>query len=411
MDQYLQRVVNGILKADLVSDVSDAARLLDRSVEIAVNKDRATEDDLWPAIWALSAALERQFTGTISIDAGLNEALPSPAQLSSRCIFGKNPNPWLTIYLGRSPANTSEIGLHLLGDARNQKISYATLVEGSDSASPEACVAIAGYLGFAALALAANVPPFRDDIALHSMDLPLSEQKSAPKCSGLAFLGLGHLGQAFLSLLYFRARRGLDPGRIFLLDGGNFEVGNWNTQILVEADSHWIGASKAEYLEQRLRSWGFEVSAETFRIGWSWKADVDGPKVAVLGFDNFEARRIAMAAGYSWLIEAGLGDSFVRPKFTWHSIPPDRELAKRLFSDEPSQQRASGRFRNELESKPGCGHLHFDQVQASAPSMGLVASSFAWSELFNLSDGRRDVISGAGTLWSPILPVLRSVIS
>jgi len=33
--------------------------------------------------------------------------------------------------------------------------------------SPEACFAIAGYLSFAALALAENVPPFRDEFALH----------------------------------------------------------------------------------------------------------------------------------------------------------------------------------------------------------------------------------------------------
>jgi hypothetical protein len=42
---------------------------------------------------------------------------------------------------------------------------------------------------------------------------------------------------------------------------------------------------------------------------------------------------MARGAGYSWVIEAGLGDSLIEPKLTWHSIPGNKGRGKKLFPE------------------------------------------------------------------------------
>jgi hypothetical protein len=202
----------------------------------------------------------------------------------------------------------------------------------------------------------------------------------------LAFLGLGHLGQAYLSLLYFQRRRVAIPAKITLLDGGTFEDGNWHTQVLIEEDSKWLGVPKATYLSERLIGWGFSPVPDQVTLSWGWRARSARSLTAILGFDNFPARRIAAAAGYSWLIEAGLGDSFLQPRLTWHSIPSDSRLASRLFPDredlEPARPRNA--FEDDLRSRSGCGW--FRQLDL-APFDDLI-----WPHLFSAVLGKNSFI-------------------
>lgn len=91
MESYEHRVVNGLLKAGAVAEPEQAISVLQRDFRIISPPSRAAEDDLWPAIWALAAVLERQFAGTIYVDAGLTGPLRQPAQLGSRCRFDAPP--------------------------------------------------------------------------------------------------------------------------------------------------------------------------------------------------------------------------------------------------------------------------------------------------------------------------------
>jgi hypothetical protein len=410
MEACEQRIINGMLKAGLTAGSDEAIRLLDRDVEVIGSPARVTESDLWPAVWALCSALERQFTGRIHINVGLRGPLGQPARLGSRCVFeaAGAEVACLRIFLGCAPPLGE--GQALVGDARGSEVRYGSLASGGDSATPESCFALAGYLGFAALAISVGIPAFREGLACTAMTLPSVIDVPVSGLGDLAFLGLGHLGQAYLSLLYFQRRRVAIPAKITLLDGGTFEDGNWHTQVLIEEDSKWLGVPKATYLSERLIGWGFSPVPDQVTLSWGWRARSARSLTAILGFDNFPARRIAAAAGYSWLIEAGLGDSFLQPRLTWHSIPSDSRLASRLFPDredlEPARPRNA--FEDDLRSRSGCGYLTFNQVQASAPAMGLLASAFVWSELL-LRDatGSDEPIDGASVLWSPILPYLR----
>lgn len=246
------------------------------------------------------------------------------------------------------------------------------------------CFALAGYLGFAALAEAARIPPYRREFARPCISLPYRSATAPQLPDQLDFVGLGHLGEAYLSLLFFILPRLKQVPRLSLIDKGAFEEPNWATQILIEKESDWIGANKAEYLECRARQWGCVAESRVTELAWGWQARPAGSRVAVLGLDKFEPRRIAMSGGYEWVFDAGLGDSFLQPRISWHSLRADKGLAARVFADDDTPRAAQGgprsAFLDRLRNTPGgCGILTYESVQASAPSLGLVAAALTWS--------------------------------
>src|SRR5438876_5931756 len=113
MAWWEDRIYNGLAKAGGGSLTQrDVERMLAHDITIYADPRRAIEDDLWPGIWALSATLSRQFTGTIYLATGLNKPLPAPGPLSSRCVFtDRPPSCRLTIGLGEAPVVGSDVSL------------------------------------------------------------------------------------------------------------------------------------------------------------------------------------------------------------------------------------------------------------------------------------------------------------
>jgi hypothetical protein len=398
-----------LLKAGVVEVPEQAASVLARDVEIIVRPERATDEDLWPAIWALATVLERQFSGMVYIRAGLSGPLRQPSRLGSRCRFGTAPAERGSIQICLGGGQESDA---LRGDARGASISFGTVLESSGPANPLSCFALAGYLGFAALASAARIPGYREQFAVQQISLPFQQTRISDFPSQrIDFVGLGHLGQAYLALLFFLLPHLSHGPRIQLIDKGSFEDPNWATQILIDKQDLWIGAEKAEYLKQRARSWGLEAESEVKEINWGWRPQRPESGVVILGLDRFEPRRMAIAAGYSWVIDAGLGDSFLRPRISYHSFAANNQIARRIFPDDEAPvvpTKPGTPFLKRLQNKNGgCGLLTYESTQASAPSMGLVASALTWSEALLYLSGVQEQVRGAATIWSPILPYLR----
>ena len=411
MELYENRIINGLLKARAVDAPEEATQLLSRDIEIVAEPSRATEGDLWPAIWSLAATLERQFSGAIHIHAGLSGPLSQPARLGARCSFGTHAGPdAIFIHLGLAAPPKRGI---LCGDARGGMIAYGSTIDSLAPATPIDCFALSGYLGFAALAHAVGIPSYRQEFATPQLTLPfnLAGLQNLEETE-LDFVGLGQLGQAFIALLFFVGRANEEIPRIYLVDKDHFEKPNWSTQILIEPDSEWMGVPKAEYLRHRTESWGRHVHSDITEITWGWRRPSDRAGVGILGLDKFEVRRMAIAGEYSWIFDAGLGNSFIQPRVSWHSIPADNSLAKALFPNDnpvPTMRDVATPFLDELRNTPGaCGLLTFEQTQASAPCMGLAAAAFLWSEVSRYLAGAKDHVQGTATLWSPILPPLRS---
>jgi hypothetical protein len=413
MELYEHRILNGVLKdVEAVQTPEAAQALLKQDVEVYVEPSRTGQDDLWPCVWALSAALSKQFCGNVFIRSDSCECRTGPPKSSSRIVYSRGSSPArLRIGIGAPPPNDDRA---LWGDARGNRISLGRPLDRHlAQAHPISCFSLAGYLGFALLASAVGIPPFQHELAKAELRLPfVGNEPTRFPSDGIAFLGLGQLGQAYLALLFFLTRTSKAPA-VLLLDKDEFEAPNYSTQILLSEDANWDGAPKSQYLDQLVRTWGWNGTPEFRKLTWGFKKSPSHPRLAFLGFDRFEPRRIAIESGFEWLVEAGIGRSFAKPRATWHSLPPDRGLASRIFPQDADVNPEPGviekQFYEDLRQTPGeCGWVTFNDVRASAPSMGLVAAAYAWAEMLQVLDGKRIPTAGTCYLWSPLLPFCRT---
>jgi len=406
MEAYEDRVINGILKSGL--DLSTPAQVrsrLNRDFNVVVDSQRLEE--LWPCVWSLASVLQRQFGGAIYINAGLDGPLPGPGTLGSRVVFNRSAPPAaFTIGIGIDVPNTVAF-VH--GDVRGSQLTYGRVLHAGGNAHPVACFALAGYLGYTILGKLAGLPPYHESFTTNFLDLsfPTAWPPSLPE--SMAFIGLGQLGQAYLTLLYF-----LDPCRIVslqLLDKDLFEPANRTTQILLPETSEWEGKPKATYLADKFVRLGWNANGERRTINWGWTKPETHGHLALLGLDKFDPRRMVTSAGYEWLFEAGVGTSFVAPRITWHSFPGQPAYGRLFPSDVDTSEPPppSTEFENDLkQSTPGgCGWVTYNNISASAPAMGVLASAYLWAEILRYLSGSNQPVGGMARLWSPLLPFNR----
>jgi hypothetical protein len=410
MQSYEHRIVNGLLRELPGVATPEAAQgLLSRNVEVRVGDRAANADDLWPCVWALTVALSKQFTGTIFLNLPSAKKVASPAQFNERVVLGA-PGSVEAIRIGVG-VETSESGLDLYGDSRGNRVSFGRLLdEVYGLGTPIGCFALAGYLGFAALAHAVGIPTFAEEYVGDDLQLPFDA--SAPlelPTDGIAILGLGQLGQAYLALLFFLLQKIQGAPRVFLVDKDRFESPNEATQILLETGRLWCGAEKTEYLRDVVQSWCVDAKSRNVELDWTFKRGDDIPRIALLGFDNFEARRIAVNAGFDWIVEGGVGTSLTKPRVTWHSFLPSKELGNRLFPESPENREvAEKEFFESLRRTPGqCGWFSFKNVNASAPAMGLAAAAYVWAETHSVFAAAKQDVRGMAFLWPALLPFRR----
>jgi hypothetical protein len=414
MEISTNRTINGLLKGfrGAKSPEEFMARL-SCDVEIVAHVDRATLEDLWPAIWALAAVLERQLFGHIYIRCGLASSLPAPAALGSRCLFTNKPESVaLSILIGTSVSAGGKPAL--IGDARQGQIAVGNLLsERSSPPLPIECFLLAGYLGFSVLATLADIPAHRIELASSQLvvgyNAALLKQRIADM-RGYTCVGLGQLGQAFLALLFFLRNGNMSGLKFILIDRDIFEIDNGRTQVLLAENSQWLNNDKVQVISEITRSWGVtNVVARKQEIQWGWNKSVDDPNIALVGLDDFNVRRIVLAAGFDRLIEAGVGTDLLRPRISWHAIPGSYKFGRRLFPDAKLQEKplVVGDWVEELKQSPGaCGWVRFQDISATAPCMGIAASAFALSELgYDIT-----ATQGRATLWSPCLPILRETL-
>ena len=414
MESYEHRIVNGLLRElPEVATPEVAQELLSRNVEICIGERGKDPDDLWPCVWALAVALSKQFTGTVFLNFASADKMSSPAGFSDRVVLTE-PHSSEVIRIGVG-VGAGEGPFDLSGDTRGNRVSFSCLLdEGHGAANPIGCFALAGYLGFAALARAVGFPTFAEEYLGNMLELPFdaSAAMELPR-DGIAFLGLGQLGQAYLALLFFLTRKCHGQPRVFLLDKDRFEPANEPTQMLLEAGKPWLGLEKPEYLEMLVRRWGLQVTSQSRPLDWTFKRAEGVPSLALLGFDNFEARRIALNGGFDWIVEGGIGTSLTKPRVTWHSLVPSKELGRRLFAGSAEiREFANKEFFETLKRTPGqCGWFSFRNVDASAPTMGLVAAAYVWAETKSVCDGGRHEVRGMAYIWPSVLPFRREVLS
>lgn len=146
----------------------------------------------------------------------------------------------------------------------------------------------------------------------------------------LWFLGLGHLGQAFLwnfSLLPFQSPEKVS---IMLQDDDYISKANYSAGLLTSLED--VRKRKTTVARNWLSQFGFNTHITERRFDNNTVRAGEEPYIAVCGFDNGPSRRRLENAGFDLVIEAGLGgqlDNF--DDILIHGFPSVHHRAEKLW--------------------------------------------------------------------------------
>ena len=217
-----------------------------------------------------------------------------------------------------------------------------------------------------------------------------TEPRLAYLPSRLWLIGLGNLGQAFAWLLAALPYVDAAKVQLVLQDVDRIAASNDSTSLL--SFTRDIGRRKGRVVADWLEARGFETFIEERRFGELTRRSPEEPSVALCGVDNALARSVLEDAGFSTIIEAGLGagpEAF--RSIAMHTFPGMRS-AKDLWS------RQVGGSSNSFENMPAyqslkdagmdsCGLTQLASRTVGVPFVGVIAGSLVISELLRRLHG------------------------
>ncbi len=121
----------------------------------------------------------------------------------------------------------------------------------------------------------------------------------------LWMLGLGNLGQANLWILGLLPYWDTSKVRLLLQDFDTAGLENLDVQVLTEP--LWVGRKKTRSAAAWAEARGFRTVIEERPFSASTRPGREEPRTLIAGVDNLEARRLATAAGFDLVVDAGLG--------------------------------------------------------------------------------------------------------
>jgi hypothetical protein len=217
----------------------------------------------------------------------------------------------------------------------------------------------------------------------------------APK--RLHVLGLGRLGQAYIWTLGWLPYPKLNDVELVLQDVDMLTEANLATSMLAVAKD--VGERKTRVVAQAAETAGFQTRLYERRFDGHERAGEDDPQIALVGVDNPQTRALLGHAGWSLIVDVGLGagaGDYLDARL--HSFPaertPEEEWGGRsgtfdeTVMDMPAYQ--------ELERRLGdrCGAIMVAGRAVGAAFVGAFASSVAIAEIlrYYADDERRHTI-------------------
>lgn len=125
----------------------------------------------------------------------------------------------------------------------------------------------------------------------------------------LWLIGLGHLGQAYAWALAMLPYPELERPHLVLQDFDVAAESNLSTCLLL-ADGD-LGKQKVRLVAKRLEEIGFSTALVERRFGLGGRLHDAEPTTALFGVDNIDARRAIDPAGFTTVVEAGLGSGYL----------------------------------------------------------------------------------------------------
>jgi hypothetical protein len=224
--------------------------------------------------------------------------------------------------------------------------------------------------------------------------------------SRLWLIGLGHLGQAYLWTLGFLPYAMPSEVELVLQDVDTLVTANDSTSPLTFP--HLVGQKKTRAMAAWCEQRGFRTLIDEHKFQALSKMAPEEPKIALCGVDNFAARAVLENAGFSKVIEAGLGkggEEYLA--FQVHSFP-GKKKASELWKNETALNTELSDISNQsaykdLESRglDKCGLTTLAGRSVGASFVGTFVSTIVIAEVLRMIAGgpSHDIIDG--TLRSP----------
>jgi hypothetical protein len=204
--------------------------------------------------------------------------------------------------------------------------------------------------------------------------------------SSFWLLGLGHLGQASawtIGLLPYP-----DPSAVtvMLQDRDTIVAANKATSMLLDAQA--LGEQKTRLVSRRLEALGFETRMTERSFDEHQRLQPREPLVALAGFDNAAARRHLSGAGFSHVVDAGLGggpDNYLDVML--HAFPSSRLSSEiglwktGLRSAEALVENTPGYQRMIDDSGDRCGVLDLAGASIATAFVGCTAAALSVAEV------------------------------
>jgi hypothetical protein len=255
--------------------------------------------------------------------------------------------------------------------------------------------------------LGAVVPGRRDaGLSLWRPDLDWrADQAAGPPLrylpASLWLLGLGHLGQAYAWTLGMLPYATPEDVQLALMDFDVIDDGNTATQLLVQAGH--AGRRKTRIVAAALENRGFGTRLveraydKHFHPVPHASPARNEPAAALTGFDDLTPRRLLGEAGFTHIVDAGLGAGPVEYlDMVIHTFPAPEDPAS-AFNQQPAPARPVPEpYEAEIarQAKAGldqsaarCGMLEMAGVTVGAAFVGTFASSIVISEILRLLHG------------------------
>jgi hypothetical protein len=317
-----------------------------------------------------------------------------------------------TLALGRPAEPTGSPLLHLTwrGWAGGVVQSADSRLDGDGTAPAGIMAAGLGVSETFQQQLGAAVPGRRDvGISLWRPNLDWQTDAAAGPAlqylpASLWLFGLGHLGQAYawtLGMLPYATPREVQLG---LMDFDRIVEGNTATQLLVRASD--ARHHKTRIVSAALEHRGFKTRIverafdEHFHPVIHASPARNEPTIALAGFDDIVPRRQLSEAGFTHIVDAGLGAGPVEYlDMVLHSFPAPEDPATAFAGQPPHARPLPQAYENEIarrgkagidETTARCGMLDIAGVTVGAAFVGACASTLVIADILRLLHGGDD---------------------
>jgi hypothetical protein len=198
----------------------------------------------------------------------------------------------------------------------------------------------------------------------------------------LWLVGIGHLGQAYawaLGMLPYGAQR----PHLVLQDFDKAAVSNLSTCLFLDKGD--LGQFKVRVVSRRLEAAGFTTAMVERRFGPGHHVLPGEPAIALFGVDNLAARRDLVSAGFTMVVEAGLGSGYRDFRnIRTHTFPGPHspatvwpaEAAAQPAVDLNDVYRKLAQERNDL-----CGMTQLASRAVATPFVGALAAALVLAEV------------------------------